>query len=343
MSKKQMAAQWLMRLGGVPALNAYWGKQRLTVLAYHRVIEYERDDFADYLPVVTATPAMFEQQMAFVRDHFNVISVWDLHAALTQGAALPDNPLLITFDDGYLDNYENAYPILKRFGFPAVIFLTTSRMDDPSPLWWDAVARYFYHTEKTEADLPIIGHTVIEKGRRGVLDDLLAELKKVPEDEKLAAVEAIRGALDVTDPDNTPLFMNWAQVRELIENGVACQAHTVTHPIMTRISIEEQRRQLAEARDKIQTETGQQVVSFAYTNGTKADYSLETMTALRETGYDMAFTLAPGPMRWEQVQAHPLQIRRVYLGYQDTYEVFVAKVMGVPAINDPLAFPEASH
>lgn len=343
MSRQQMASQWLVRMGGVSLLDTYWGNRRLTVLAYHRVIEFERDDFADYLAVVSTSPTMFEQQLAFVRDHFNVISLWDLRAALTEGAALPDHPLLITFDDGYLDNYENAYPLLKKFGFPAVIFLTTSRMDDPTPLWWDAVARCFHHTKKTEADLPLLGHTVIEKSKRGLLDDLLRELKKVPEDEKLAAVEAIRAALDVTDPDETPVFMNWAQVREVIANGIACQGHTITHPIMTRVSLAEQRRQLTESRDRIQAETGQQVIAFAYPNGTAADYSPETMALLREAGYEIAFTLAPGPMRWSRVQAHPLQIRRVYLGYRDTYEMFALKVMGITAIYDdePLAYPKA--
>jgi hypothetical protein len=86
--------------------------------------------------------------------------------------------------------------------------------------------------------------------------------------------------------------------------------------------------------------TGQEVYAFAYPNGTPADYTPETMTALTENGYDLAFTLTAGPMRWEAVKAHPLQIRRVYLDNKDTIKVFAVKVMGVPAFMEGLAYPE---
>jgi peptidoglycan/xylan/chitin deacetylase (PgdA/CDA1 family) len=343
MSKKQKLAQVLVKGGAIPLFNAFWGRERLTVLAYHRIIDYQRPDFADYLPVVSATPAMFEQQMAFVRDHFHVISLDDLHRALTAGAPLPDNPLLITFDDGYLDNYTNAYPILKRFGFPAVIFLATSRMDDPTPLWWDAVARYFHHTPRTEAKLPLVGEVALGDDRRALLDRLLGELKTLPEADKQAAVEQVRAALAVTDPDDAPLFMSWDQVREVVSNGVDCQAHTVTHPIMTRISVDEQHRQLERSRAHIMEQTGKDVAAFAYPNGTHADYAPETMRLLQDTSYKTAFTLTAGPMRWRQVKVHPLQIRRVYLGYQDTFELFALKVMGLPALFDRIAFPAAPY
>lgn len=339
MSKKRLAAKWFNRLGGASILHRTWGKNRLTVLAYHRIIEHQTPTFADYRPVVSATPADFRQQMAFLKTHFSVISLDNVHRALANNAALPDYPLLITFDDGYLDNYQNAYPILREFGFPAVIFLATSRMTDPTPLWWDAVARYFHHTQTQHADLPLIGAADITPA---TLDRLLAELKKIPEDEKLDAVEAIRQSLNVTVPDAEPLFMNWEQVREVVNNGIACQSHTVTHPIMTRIAPDEVRRQLAESRQRIIDETGQTVTAFAYPNGTPADYSPDTMKALHETGYQTAYTLSAGPMAWQAVQAHPYQIRRVYLGYQDSFDLFQAKVMGLPAIGSSLAYPDAS-
>lgn len=342
MSKKQFAAKTLMQFGGVPALDAYWGRKRLTVLAYHRILEYERPDFADAVPVVSATPAMFERQLTFIRDHFNVISLDDLRAAMMNGAALPDKPLLITFDDGYLDNYENAVPMLKRFGFPAVIFLATSRMTERGPLWWDQLARYFHHTTHTSADLPLIGQRDLS-AKQHVLDELSAAMKTIPEAEKLAAVEQTRQALNASDPDDAPLFMDWEQVREVLADGIATQPHTVNHPIMTRIDAETQRAEITGSRDAIVEQTGQAVFAFAYPNGGAADYSPVTMQALYDAGIEMAFTLAPGPMRWPDVKRHPLQIRRVYLGYQDTYEVFVAKVMGLPALNHPLAFPDATH
>ena len=341
-NKKQLAAGAIVRLGGVPMLNTYWGKKRLTVLAYHRIVEFKHDDFGDFVPVVSATPKLFEQEMAFVKAYFNVISLDDLRGAVLYGRGLPENPLLITFDDGYLDNYTNAFPVLKKYGFPAVIFLTTSRMDNPNtPLWWDQVARAFHRTSQTEADLPLIGQSNLTGSEKNVtLRAVMDALKTVPENEKLDAVGEIRSALGVDDIGGEQLFFNWEQAKDLINNGIACQGHTVNHPIMTRISAEEVKQQVTASKQAIIDNTGQDVYAFAYPNGTPADYTPETMSILRESGYDLAFTLTPGPMRWEQVKSHPLQIRRVYLDNKDTLQVFAVKVMGVPAFMEPVAYPD---
>ncbi|MFN8373162.1 MAG: hypothetical protein U0694_09850 [Anaerolineae bacterium] len=79
-------------------------------------------------------------------------------------------------------------------------------------------------------------------------------------------------------------------------------------------------------------ETGLTADAFAIPNGTPADYSRETLQALRETGYTTAFTLSPGPVPAEEARRFPLQIKRVYLGHKDTFEIFAVKVMGLEAI-----------
>lgn len=335
MSRRQQAAKLLSATGMLNILHRYWGRQRLTVLGYHRIIEWQTDSFDDYEPVVSATPALFEQQMAWLKQHFSIISLWDLHAALTEGKSLPHNPLLITFDDGYLDNYQHAFPVLKRHGFPAVIFLATSRMTDPRRLWWDEVAYICYHAPSTITSLPLVGsvHLNSKAERRQVRESLIQKLKTLPEAEKAATVESLYKATSIMRPQE-PKFMNWDQVRELVRNGIACQPHTVNHPIMTRISVDEQRHELASSASAIAHETGQQITAFAYPNGTPADYDQQTIQALRDTGYTMAFTLTAGPMPWSEVVQHPYEIKRVYLGLRDTLEIFAAKVMGVPALMD---------
>jgi peptidoglycan/xylan/chitin deacetylase (PgdA/CDA1 family) len=341
-SKKQLAAEAIVRLGGVPMLNTYWGKKRLTVLAYHRVTALEDGGFDDFRPMVSATPQLFDTEMAFVKAHFNVISLDDLRGAILHGNGLPDNPLLITFDGGYLDNYINAFPILKKYGFPAVIFLTTSRMNDTeTPLWWDWVARVFHRTTQAQADLPLVGAVDLTgEAKHDALHTVMDALEAVPENEKLDTIAEIGAALGVTDVSGGPLFLNWEQAKELVNNGITCQSHTVDHPILTRISQSEVVRQIRDSRAAIMDHTGQEVYAFAYPSGTPADYAPETITALTAHGYDLAFTLTAGPMRWEAVKANPLQIRRVYLDNKDTLQVFAVKVMGVPAFLEPLAYPE---
>lgn len=343
-NKKQKIAQAFSSLGGNHLLDRYWGQNRLTVLAYHRIIEHETPQFADYRPVVSATPAMFAQQLDYIQAQFNVISIDDLHAAFYKDKPLPPRPLLITFDDGYLDNYEHAYPLLRARGLPAVIFLATSRMTHPRPLWWDAVARAFFYTTATDAHLPLLGDcSLTAADKNATLNKLLSALKQLHEEEKLAVVDEVQRTLGFNDTDSAPLFVNWTQVREMVNNGVACHAHTVSHPILTRISLEQAHQELALSRQHIIDETAQNVTAFAYPNGTAADYSPQIIAALQSVGYSLAFTLTPGPMAWQNARKHPLQIRRVYLGYQDSFEIFTVKVMGLPAFGEALAYPQAEE
>jgi peptidoglycan/xylan/chitin deacetylase (PgdA/CDA1 family) len=333
LKKSQLVAAALRKGGTAQLLNLYWGQNRLTVLAYHRIFDWTAPDFDYYIPNVSATPEMFNRQMDYVEQHFNVISLDQLLAFIQHGEPLPSWPCLITFDDGYIDNYDNAYPILQKHGFPAVIFLMTDGMNNPVRPWWDVCAYYFHHTRKQRLNLPLVGEFILRKPQDRIIarEALMRELKALPDVERRAILAQLPDLLEVPLPNDPRLFVTWDQVRELVANGVACQPHTMTHPIMSRISPDEQRQQLVGSKEIIEAETGQKAVVFAYPNGTQADYTQDTMNILRELGYVAAFTLEDGPMRSRDVQANPLEIKRVFLGSKDTFDIFVLKLMGLPA------------
>src|SRR5579859_7729471 len=171
-------------------LDAYWGADRLTVLAYHRIIDWNGPGFDLYRPIVSATPEMFEQQMAYVSRNFNVIDLNCLEAFILNGMPLPKRSLLITFDDGYLDNYTYAYPILRHYHLPGVIFLIAEKMTNPTPPWWDVCAYMFKCTVKTQTMLPVVGdadlsYPILNERAR---ETFMAAIKKLPEAQKQAAM-----------------------------------------------------------------------------------------------------------------------------------------------------------
>ncbi len=102
--------------------------QTLTVLNYHRIADVEKDGRDTFLQNISATPSSFARQMDFLSENFNVISGAELLAWLQDKSELPPHAALITFDDGYQDNWSNAYPVLKKRNLPAIIFLTTARI-----------------------------------------------------------------------------------------------------------------------------------------------------------------------------------------------------------------------
>ncbi len=331
MMKSKILTSCLYRAGSVRLLDLFWGPTRLTVIAHHRIIDVNRPDFL-YYEAIAESPDAFARQMTYVAENFNVIDLATLHAFIKHGHVLPSRPLLITFDDGYLDNYTNAFPVLRRLGLPAVIFLITDRMDNPIPPWWDECAYYFRHTEKLQVMLPLLGEQDIStaKQRQVVLEMLLNKLKTVPDADKQEMIPPVSSALDVAPPAHDhSLFVSWDQVREMVANGIACQSHTVSHPILTRVSQEQMRQQLKESRDRIISETGQEVIAFAYPNGLGADYDVTTQQTLSSLGYSMAFTVATGPIKAEQVYKHPMTIPRIMGRPNDSFEGFLLRVNGL--------------
>lgn len=109
------------------------------ILMYHYLSD--APEGADrYRTDLSVSPALFEQQLAYLQQQgYQAISLYDLLGALTQGLPLPEKPVIITFDDGYRDNYENALPLLSQYGFTATFFVLTevTNLGEPDYLSWD--------------------------------------------------------------------------------------------------------------------------------------------------------------------------------------------------------------
>ncbi len=129
---------------------------RLTVLAYHRIADVSDPGFDTYVSNVSASPRAFRAQLDHVRRHFDVIDLERLLAWLEGSADLPRRSLLVTFDDGYRDNFEHAYPALRERGLPAVLFVTTGFVDSGRALYWDRLARGFHRTRRSS--LPVVAN-----------------------------------------------------------------------------------------------------------------------------------------------------------------------------------------
>lgn len=308
----------------------------LTVLNYHRIADPIEDGYETFRPNISATPENFALQLDYLLEHFNVISGAELSAWLYEGRELPPHAAMITFDDGYRDNWENAYPLLRERHLPAIIFLTTDYIDKKTPFYWDVLAYAFRHSSKTQAVLPMIG-----KQNWQTDDEMIKVMlawtevgKCLPNTEKEKALQETLKVLDVLVPKDAlqGLALSWDQIREMAENGIEMGSHTVSHPILTRIPAEQVKKELEESKKRIESELEKPVISFAYPNGGAADFTRATQGLLRELGYRFAFSLLPGPTRYATVKKNPYTIRRTFLRNADTMGRFVAKITGLTRI-----------
>jgi peptidoglycan/xylan/chitin deacetylase (PgdA/CDA1 family) len=309
----------------------------LTVLNYHRVTDPHDPCCDTFKPNISATPEMFDRQIAYMKQNFDMVSVGDITACLEGTGQLPAHAALVTFDDGYRDNYTNAFPVLKQHGVSALVFITTDFVGLSKPSFWDVAACAFNHTALTSATLPLTGAQTWsnEAEKHNVMMRWIEILKTVPETEKRRYAKQLPAILGVETAENLcqNVFMSWDQAREMAAAGIEFGSHTVSHPIMTRISAEQVTRELVESKRQIEQELGKPVTTFAYPNGGPEDFNPAIIAELRNAGYTMAFSLMPGSNRYPNLRQDPYTVRRIFLSHSDTFPRFVAKANGIRKIS----------
>jgi peptidoglycan/xylan/chitin deacetylase (PgdA/CDA1 family) len=245
---------------------------RFVILMFHRVVD------ALTMRASGNRPLMVEEGIfsRLARTLAEECLCLPLPEAIERSRALDvsDKPMVaITFDDGYAECYHKAFPILRRFGLPATIYLSTGYIDDPQRIfWWDAVEEYVVNhlnqDELLDLGLP-----------RGFLRKFFdAAWTSAPD-----MVEAfIRGPLVQLRPSERKAFLDlaqetassrpdiltWDQVREMAMSGlVEFGAHTVNHPYLDELPYEDALQEILTSKQRIEAETDRPVWSLAYPSG----------------------------------------------------------------------------
>jgi peptidoglycan/xylan/chitin deacetylase (PgdA/CDA1 family) len=325
------ALRLLHRAGALRLAHLLWPR-RLTVLAYHRITEPDDPTFKGLRANVSATPQQFAAQLDLLGRWFNVVSLDLLLEWLAGRAELPRYPALITFDDGYRDNFVHALPALRERGLPAVLFLATGCVGSGDPFFWDLAAYCFRVTRRNEAELPLCGYCswADSSAREQVLDAWLTEAKKRPAAELGGHIAALRSALEVDVAPDTfaEQHLTWEQVEALARSGVAIEAHTHRHPILSRVPVDRARAEVLESKRCIEAALGRTVRALAYPNGREGDYRPADVDMLRREGFAAAFSLLDGPTGRHTARRQPLEIRRILVMAGDDLASFAALVTG---------------
>jgi peptidoglycan/xylan/chitin deacetylase (PgdA/CDA1 family)/glycosyltransferase involved in cell wall biosynthesis len=252
------------------------------ILFYHRVAaKAAAPDLRGRSPL---TALEFEKHLKHLKRHYRVITLAEAAQALQSGASLPENTVVITFDDGYRDNLTVALPLLEKYSAPATLFAVTSAMDG-KPFWFDEVPRWFEQSkaatlrlDETAGEFPLAS----ADDRRKALEHTLSFLKSVPGARLPDVLSELRSKLKIT-PENAPAereTLTWDELRAMASSErITIGAHTVTHPILPNLANEEAVREIRESVETIASRLNQPVKFFAYPNG---DCNIATRKAVRE-------------------------------------------------------------
>ncbi|MEZ5942814.1 MAG: polysaccharide deacetylase family protein [Planctomycetaceae bacterium] len=293
--KREIAARILDASGMRRVVSGVGPWSGLQVLNYHR-IGVPSSPLADH-GVYSATQEEFAAQLAFLSREFDVIRLDQVNDILT---GKRKRGVLLTFDDGYRDNYELAFPVLKEYGLSAVFFLTTGFLDNGTLAWWDELA----WTVRT-SPLPTIpenrwtGAAIAfdEPNRERAIRRLLGIHKQLPWKETPAFRQELRELLKVELPTSDQLadvWMTWDMVREMHAGGMEFGGHTVTHPVLANLPVAEQREEIVQSKQRIETEIGSPIQAFSYPVGQHDSFTAETEELLKEVGYRFGFSFMAG-------------------------------------------------
>jgi len=299
------SAVYHSRLLGPVAAAASYARPRVgfPILTFHRV----NDDHDPFLPAVPT--AVFAARMAHIARHYRVLTVEDLVERVRQGT-VPSNTLALTFDDGYRDSLSHAAPILAQHGLPATIFLATGYIGTPDVPWFDHVALAFKLARRREVTLPggQPQRLETEGDRLAGLDRAISWLKTLSDEKRRRAVDRLVADLNPRRPDRPKRFMlTWGEVDALRGLGFSVGAHTVTHPILSRVTPEHAREEIQGSKDAIERALGVTVRAFAYPNGGSEDYTPTTVRLVQECGFRCAVTTRRG---LNEPATPPFELRR---------------------------------
>jgi peptidoglycan/xylan/chitin deacetylase (PgdA/CDA1 family) len=297
----------------------------LTIVMYHAVVRSPRNVY--YWGLVDESS--FRGQMEYLKSHFEILPLVDAVRRLrSHGLSRPT--VAITFDDGYQNNYEVAFPILRAMSLPATIFLVTGLLDTDATLWTCRL-----HHALTETRKP----SLVWNGSRFDLSKpdhraessvtIRTKLKDLQHPQLVTEIRSIIQKLDV-DPDcalpvASPFRMLTSRaVIDMANSGlVEFGAHTHTHTLLSRLSPDEQREEIERSVSAVQELTGRPCELFAYPNGKAKDFDKETMTILQQNDVRIAVTTMTGP---NNEQTPLLELRRYGIGANMNMGYFQLKV-----------------
>jgi peptidoglycan/xylan/chitin deacetylase (PgdA/CDA1 family) len=287
-----------------------FGTTKLRILCYHRVCYRDESHVFDQ-GVVTATVLEFRKQIDFLRRYFHFTTF----AEISQNAAIgsmPQRPLILTFDDGYIDNYSHVFPILKTLGIPATIFLATGFINTQKLFWWDQIWYFVKLSDEqnlylTWGDIRLEYEISSPHLKRFAAKELITFAKRFSHETRQCLIDYIREQLKIPSSFISPAraLLTWDEINEMRQNNIEFGGHTRNHSILLNMSMDKAEQEISSSMIDIRKHTGEYPLAFAYPNGDHDDTSVR---AVDKSGFKYACTLNKGV---NDSRSNPFTLKRI--------------------------------
>lgn len=333
MTKREFLSLIAVKVG-VNDLLGYmqcFGEQKLTILAYHRVMDVDSNTYPFDLSLVSATPKNFEWQLKHIIKRFNPIRFEDVIKFIDSGTPLPKRPIILSFDDGFDDNYHTVFPIAKQYDVPFTVFLSTNHINSNNTFWFEQLAYLFNRSKfSTLMVTPELVYTLTDsmKNRRQSYQNCVEIIKYLPNAERAQLLshffERYSDVLDEASLSENKLSqpLTWPQAREMACWGVEFGAHGASHNILTTMNKTELNADILKSKQVMEMEIDNKINLFSYPNGLVRDYDLTVQTALSKAGYKAAVSYVPGSVPVNNIKSERFILKRIHVDNNVNRDVF---------------------
>jgi peptidoglycan/xylan/chitin deacetylase (PgdA/CDA1 family) len=317
-------------------------RQQGMILTYHRIINLDNpDEFTQ--PGMYVRPHTFEKHLYYLKRRYQVVTMKEL-LSWCEHPKRTNRPLcVISFDDGWSDNYSLATPLLQKYRFPAILFVSTDFITSGQAPWFYEIGNILYHLAKAPCG---VGKTLrVEAGieipeilwnwfeaprmfRLHQIDVVLESLKGQSRDELELIGKWLYGVLVTIGqrpPGHEHVMLDWQQVKEIHQGGIEIGSHSLSHAILTRVSQDTIQTEVYESKRRIEAQLQQEVQGFCYPNG---EYNEEVERFVRGAGYRFACTTEVG---YIEPHANVYRLKRIGVHEDITFStpLFACHVMGI--------------
>lgn len=278
---------------------------------YHRISNYSSLELAQGIFSefdIGISQLNFEKQIRHLKKNYTVLSFPEVLSCLEVKKPVPPNTVIITFDDGYMDSYTNAFPILKHYSIPATIFLATHMIEHPGLFWWDEITEIVRATLVKEFDTmelqnilekiivlpnPIRIESSVEK--INFIEQMVRCLRSLPDLIHIQAIKLLREKLFPQGKEpyknlHTSLLLTWSNIHEMETQGISFGLHSRYHENLSFMTIEEIAKMTRASKELIEQKIKHPLPVFVYPSGNKPNQYESVRKILIENGFKCALT-----------------------------------------------------
>ncbi|VAW73229.1 Polysaccharide deacetylase [hydrothermal vent metagenome] len=321
----------LLYYSGILSLVA---KRRLcgkaVVLTYHRVMPSRQVPDCQSNPGIIVHSHNFAKQLELLVELFHIISLKDFSKCMANGGKFPDRSCLITFDDGWIDNYEHALPQLKERHIPATIFLPFNYISSDLMFWQEELrlrlGMLSDSEKKSDRDFTACLTGIESDINPEDIGSYISKLKNKDYGEINKTLENVRKFQEnIPLPPHYNRYLDWDQVSEMQNAGVNFQSHSISHRILPRLDTVSIEQELINSRRLLETRLGSSVDAIAYPNG---DSSRLVESLTEKNGYRLGFTTQKG---YVDKNTDAYAIPRINIHNNSSYNkpIFLCTILGI--------------